>query len=113
MELDIAWDRAKAEANRAKHGVSFAQAASVLTDPMALTLYDREHGRDEDRWFTVGLSSDGKWLAVAHTFAPTGADTALVRIISAREATRREREHYRNRASIGDAYGPDRRGDAW
>jgi uncharacterized protein len=42
-ELDIAWDAAKAQSNLAKHGVSFAQAATVLADPLALTVYDAAH----------------------------------------------------------------------
>lgn len=96
--MDIAWDPIKAEANLAKHGVSFAQAATVLTDPLALTVFDAAHSQDEDRWFTLGTSSDGKLLAVAHTFVPTGPDSALVRIISAREATRRERRQYENQS---------------
>jgi hypothetical protein len=95
-ELDIAWDPAKGQANLAKHGVSFAQAATVLTDPLALTVFDAAHSRDEERWFTLGTSSDGRLLAVAHTFQHTGPDSALVRLISAREATRQERRQYEN-----------------
>jgi uncharacterized DUF497 family protein len=54
-------------------------------------------GGIEDRWFTLGTSSDGKLLAVAHTFQePSDSATATVRIISARPATRREREQYEN-----------------
>ena len=48
----------------------------------------------EERWFTLGMSSDGKLLAVSHTYAATGTDSARVRIISAREATRSERRQY-------------------
>lgn len=94
--MDIVWDPVKAVANLAKHSVSFAQAATVLTDPLALTVFDAAHSQDEDRWFTLGMSSDGRLLAVAHTFVPTRPDSALVRIISAREATRRERRQYEN-----------------
>ena len=97
FELDIAWDPAKAKLNRAKHGVSFAQAATVLTDPLALTIFDAAHSRDEERWFTLGMPSDGALLAVTHTFQIVRPDSALVRIISAREATRRERRQYENK----------------
>jgi uncharacterized DUF497 family protein len=96
LELDITWDAAKAQANIVKHGVTFAQAATVLLDPLALTVFDRDHSETEDRWFTLGMSSDDKLLAVAHTYQPSGADRIRVRIISAREATRREREQYEN-----------------
>lgn len=93
-ELDVTWDAAKAQSNIAKHGVTFAQAASVLIDPLALTVFDAAHSEHEERWFTLGASSEGKLLAVAHTYQPTGPASVLVRIISAREATRREREQY-------------------
>lgn len=94
--LDIAWDPAKAASNLTKHGVAFAQAASVLLDPLALTVFDAGHSQDEERWFTLGLSSEGKLLAVAHTYQTTGPNSASVRLISAREATRNERRQYEN-----------------
>ncbi|HEU4602914.1 MAG TPA: BrnT family toxin [Steroidobacteraceae bacterium] len=95
-QLEVIWDAAKAQSNLAKHGVSFAQAATVLLDPLALTVFDAAHSEQEERWFTLGLSSDGKLLALAHTFQSTEAATPRVRIISARLATRREREQYEN-----------------
>lgn len=67
---EITWDALKAEANIAKHGVTFAEAATVLLDPLALTVFDDEHSQEEDRWFTLGTSSDDKLLAVAHTNEP-------------------------------------------
>ncbi len=95
-EQDVTWDAAKAQSNLAKHGVSFAQAATVLADPLALTVFDTAHSETEERWFTLGLSSEGKLLAVAHTYQLTAPTHVRVRIISAREATRREREQYAN-----------------
>ncbi len=93
-ELAFAWDPAKAASNLAKHGVSFAQAATVLADALALTVFDRTHSEFEDRWFTLGMDNTGKLLAVSHTYTATAAATARVRIISAREATRAERRQY-------------------
>ena len=72
--LDIAWDPIKAQANVAKHGVSFAEAASVLTDPLSLTVFDAVHSLEEERWFTLGLSTSGRVLALAHTFQSTGSN---------------------------------------
>lgn len=90
------WDALKAEANIAEHGVTFAQAAAVLLDPLALTVFDDTHSQ-EDRWFTLGTSGDGKLLAVAQTFQErSDSAVATVRIISARLATRHEREQYEN-----------------
>jgi uncharacterized DUF497 family protein len=88
------WDPAKASENLAKHAVAFEAAAGVFRDPLALTVYDSEHSEAEERWATVGRAEDGKVLVVSHTFEETGATTATVRIISAREAKRRERENY-------------------
>jgi uncharacterized DUF497 family protein len=97
LQLDITWDPAKAQSNIAKHhGVTFAQAATVLQDALALTVFDAAHSAFEERWFTLGLSSDGKLLAVSHTYQHTGPINARVRIISARDANRRERQQYEN-----------------
>lgn len=95
-QLDLLWDPTKAASNAIKHGVTFAQAATVLLDALALTVFDAEHSEFEERWFTLGLSSEGKLLAVSHTFTATGPHRAQARIISAREATRNERRQYEN-----------------
>lgn len=94
--LDIVWDDAKAQSNLAKHGVTFAQAATVMLDPLALTVFDEVHSETEERWFTLGQSSEGRFLAVAHTYQMLDTNMARVRLISAREATRRERQQYEN-----------------
>jgi uncharacterized protein len=91
---DFEWDPAKALANARKHGVTFDEAATVLLDPLALTVYDDASGRHEERWFTLGLDATGKLLAVAHTYQITGPTNVHVRVISARKATRRERRFY-------------------
>lgn len=96
MDLEVTWDPVKAGSNLVKHGVSFAHGASVLHDALALTVFDAAHSAFEERWFTLGLSSEGKLLAVSHTYAATGAASAQVRMISARNATRQERRQYEN-----------------
>jgi hypothetical protein len=96
MNFDFEWDPAKATSNLAKHGVAFEQAATVLLDPLSLTVFDAAHSQSEERWFTLGMSSEGRLLAVAHTYAAGGAASAKVRLISAREATRFERRQYEN-----------------
>lgn len=93
-QLEFIWDPVKAAANIAKHGVSFPQAATVLADPWALTVFDGGHSQLEDRWFTLGMASGGKLLAIAHTFVASAPHVATVRLISAREATRNERRQY-------------------
>ena len=94
--LDIGWDDAKAQSNLRKHGVAFAQAATVMLDPLAVTVFDAVHSETEERWFTLGQTNDGQLLAVAHTYQMQSVDTARIRLISARNATRRERQQYEN-----------------
>ena len=69
-------------------------AMSVLLDPLAMTRFDDEHSDDEVRWVSLGRAANEQLLLVVHAFSATGPNTALVRLISARPATRREREQY-------------------
>jgi len=84
------WDEAKAAANRAKHGISFNEAATVLGDSLGWTYPDDEHSKLEQRWITFGESEAGRILVVAHNDDGEGT----IRIISARRATGKEREFY-------------------
>jgi uncharacterized protein len=93
-QYDFDWDPVKADQNLQKHGVSFEEAATVFLDPLAMTLADEDHSRDEERWITQGLQEDGKQLVVMHTFREIGKNRALIRIFSARRATPRERRRY-------------------
>lgn len=83
------WAENKAEGNLFKHGVSFEEAATVFGDPLSDTFDDPDHSRDERRFVIIGVSEKGRMLIVAHT-----DDGEVVRIISAREPTRGEREFY-------------------
>lgn len=83
------WDSVKARSNLRKHEVSFEEAASVFYDPLAATGADPDHSEDEDRWVTFGMSSQGRLLVVAHA-----ERNGVIRIISARTATRPERHIY-------------------
>ncbi|MDP1680602.1 MAG: BrnT family toxin [Burkholderiales bacterium] len=94
--FDFEWNSAKALFNVGKHGVTLDQGATVFLDPLALTVYDATHSQDEERWLTVGLDEGGKLLVVAHTYKMTRPDNARVRLISARLATKRERQFYEN-----------------
>lgn len=96
LAYQFEWDAAKAIANMQKHGVTFEQAATVLLDALALTVYDEAHSQHEERWFTLGHDANGVLLAVAHTYEAMGTTSLRVRIISAREATARERRSYEN-----------------
>ena len=82
------WDPEKAAINLAKHGVRFSDAELVLYDPLAVTVED-EAAEGEQRLVTIGMDAAGRVLVVLYTFR---ADD--VRLISARQATRRERRVY-------------------
>ena len=83
------WDPAKAAENLARHGISFAEAATVFRDPLSATGADPDHSFDEERFVTFGASTNGRVLVVAHT---DRGDT--IRIISARPVTAAERKVY-------------------
>ena len=83
------WDSQKAAANEQKHKVSFQEAATVFVDPLAITFADPDHSVGEHRYITFGLSRHRRLLVVSHT-----DHGDLVRIISARLMTRKERRIY-------------------
>ena len=87
--MEFEWDPQKAAANVKRRRVSFNEAASLLEDPLSTTYPDEAHSEEETRFLTIGASHRGRVLVVAHT---ERNDT--IRIISARRATRREREFY-------------------
>ena len=89
--LKFEWDTRKDASNRRKHGVSFEEAQTVFFDEFATQFYDNEHSGDEDRFIMLGLSSQLRILVVCHCEKSGGN---IIRIISARKATRSERKFY-------------------
>ena len=87
--LDFEWDTRKAQRNLVKHGVSFTEAATVFGDALAVTFCDPDHSDVERRFLLIGQTDGGALLVVAHT-----ERGHKIRIIRAREATRRERTFY-------------------
>jgi len=85
--MDYQWDPEKSRANLQKHGITFADAATIFSDERAITISD-EHP-DEDRFVTIGMDALGRILVVVYTFRRES-----IRIISARKATARERNQY-------------------
>lgn len=93
MTTRFAWDPAKADGNRVKHGVGFRTAARVFLDPFALSEQDRVE-RGERRWRTIGLVEGIVVLVVAHTIDDDEDGAEAIRIISARRADRTEKRRY-------------------
>ncbi len=93
-DLRIEWDDTKARSNLRKHGISFEEAETVFSDDNAVLVPDPDHSYDENRFLLIGLSSVLRVLVVVHC-EPDQED--VIRIISARTATRSERAQYDTR----------------
>ena len=93
-ELRIEWDAAKNRENVRKHKVSFEEAATVFSDERALFLADPDHSDEEDRFILLGLSITLRLLVVCHCYR---ANDEIIRIISARKATKPEAAVYADR----------------
>ncbi len=89
--LGIEWDERKSRENKRRHGVSFEEAQTVFLDENALRFGDPDHSEDEDHFIMLGLSLGLRVLVVCHCFRQ---DDLVIRIISARKATRNERAVY-------------------
>ena len=89
--LRIEWDENKNKQNRSKHGVWFEEAQSVFDDPLGRVFHDPEHSDDEDRFLVMGMSSVARLLVVVHCYRKLNS---IVRIISARKATKKEVRFY-------------------
>jgi len=87
--VQFEWDPAKAIENGSQHGVEFTEAMTVFGDPLEVVIPDPDHSVGERRFVSVGLSSAGRLLVVAYT-----ERQQRIRLISAREATARERKNY-------------------
>ena len=93
-EIRFEWDPVKAAGNLAKHGISFEQAMSVFADPLSRSIVDPVSPQGEERWITIGLNPAQKLLVVVHTHVEISDNIVVVRIISARKATKNERKQY-------------------
>jgi uncharacterized DUF497 family protein len=89
--IKFEWDPPKAEANIKKHQISFDEAKSVFYDEFAIQFFDEEHSSNEERFLMLGMSSGAKLLIVCHCERQYGE---VIRIISARKATKRESAFY-------------------
>ena len=89
--LSFEWDERKNRANRKKHGVSFEEAQTVFLDENAIRFHDPDHSDEEDRFIMLGMSVKLRTLVVCHCFR---AEESVIRIVSARKATRTEAAAY-------------------
>ena len=93
--MEFHWDKTKAAENLKKHGISFSEASEVFSDPLHISVLDIRFDQLEERWISIGMTAKGKLIVVGHLYSITreqGKET--ISIITAREATRKEREQY-------------------
>ncbi len=87
--MEFEWDASKARVNLSKHAISFDEAKTVFDDPLYVDFYDPDHSDDEERYIIIGQSQQGRLLFVSYAESRN-----RTRLISAREATRREKATY-------------------
>lgn len=91
--MKFEWNRHKSVRNERKHKITFSEAISVFRDILSITYPDTDHSTEEDRFLIIGMSDSGNILVVSHTFRDD-----IIRIISARKATTKERSFYEYQA---------------
>jgi len=89
--IEFIWDEQKNRANVRKHKVSFEEARSVFLDENALRFFDPDHSSEEERFIMLGMSFSLRVLVVCHCYRE---DDAVIRMISARKANKREQLNY-------------------
>jgi len=89
VALQFEWDSKKSQSNNKKHGITFEEASTIFRDPLSITIPDPAHSIGEDRFITIGTSVNEKLIVVVHIDR-----NDIIRIISARKATRNERRQY-------------------
>ena len=87
--MEFEWDSSKAATNENKHGVSFEEATEVFSDDLSVTILDPDHSIDEERFVIFGKTFGDRYVVVAFTDRDD-----RIRIVSARQMTRRERKAY-------------------
>ena len=97
-DVQFIWDPEKSISNKAKHGVTFEEAATVFSDWLYLEMADPDHSQDEERFVALGISKNCRLLVVCHAVLQ---DSEIVRIISARQATANEECQYGGKTNAG------------
>ncbi len=93
MGLRFEWDPRKADSNLKKHGITFQEAKTVFADALSITITDPDHSEEEARFLDLGLSHRHRLIVVSYT-----ERGKVIRIISARRASRSERKTYESKA---------------
>ena len=90
-QISFEWDQEKNKSNIKKHGISFEEAVTVFADESAILFDDPEHSESEERFLLLGMSESARICIVCHCYR---ASDMVIRIISARKATKKEKSRY-------------------
>lgn len=93
--MHFEWDESKNKLNIQKHNISFKEAKEIFYDPLHISFLDERFNYFEERWISIGQSSNHKLIVAANLFFNDNGEE-IIRIISAREATVHERKQYEN-----------------
>lgn len=88
------WGELKNKANIKKHGIAFTEAEEIFDDPFQINVLDKRFSYSEERWITLGVSQKGKLIVVGHLYDILPDGEEIIRIITARAATKKEKERY-------------------
>ncbi len=94
MQYNFEWNPIKSKSNFQKHKISFERATEIFLDPFMLSIFDKVHSKNEDRWITVGKDRNNVTIVAVHTFREINKENSVIRIISARRATKKEDKQY-------------------
>jgi len=91
MTIEFHWDEKKSKSNKEKHKIAFSEAKTVFYDDNARIIYDPDHSINEDRFIILGMSNVLNILVVVHCYKD---NDSIIRLISARKATKNEKKQY-------------------
>lgn len=94
--MHFEWDENKNRQNKNKHDVSFEEAEEVFDDPFHIAVMDKRFDYFEERWITIGSTKSKKILVIGHLYYLKEDGEEIIRIVTARRATKKEREQYEN-----------------
>jgi hypothetical protein len=92
--MEFSWDENKNRENKKRHGIDFKEALEVFDDPLHISILDKRFDYFEERWITIGVTRKGKVIVVGHLYRLEQDGTEVIRIITARKATKKERQQY-------------------
>jgi hypothetical protein len=92
--MHFEWDENKDRENIKKHGISFQEAQDIFDDPFHLSVLDKRFDYFEERWVTIGSTKEGRVIVTGHLYYLTERGEEVIRIITARKATKKEKEKY-------------------